>query len=480
MVEHRTVAPDVAGSIPVTHPICTAIPLEAAVTVRSVRATVHRTAAARIGAALVGAVFLATVLACAATEPGQPAPEPLTSAGTGGTNDPSVFVRPYVVLVSFDGFRADYLDRFDTPGFDRLAARGVRASGLVSVFPSLTFPAHYSIATGLHPEAHGVVANRFYDPVRDDEFDYREREDAQDGSWWAGEPIWVTAEKQGMVAAALFFPGTEADIGGVRPSHWRPYDGSVPNVERIKQVLAWLAMPAVERPHLITLYFSLVDSAGHRLGPAHADIGESVEAADRLLGQLMNGLDALPHAEQTGLVVVADHGMAAVDPERLTVLPEMADLSDARLVAAGPSMSVHVGNPDRAATLRDELNTRLVHARAYLREELPEHLHARGNPRIGDIVVLPNGMGFVGFSSFVERLRVTFRQGQHGWDPRLPAMHGIFLAAGPGIETGVTLPPVEAVDVYPLVAHLLGLTPADGVAGSLAPFRTALQAAPEP
>ena len=158
----------------------------------------------------------------------------------------------------------------------------------------------------------------------------------------------------------------------------------------------------------------------------------------------------------------------------------MADLSDARLVAAGPSMSVHVSNPDRAATLRDELNTRLVHARAYLRAELPEHLHARGNPRIGDIVVLPNGTGFVGFSSFVERLRVTFRQGQHGWDPRLPAMHGIFLAAGPGIETGVTLPPVEAVDVYPLVAHLLGLTPADGVAGSLAPFRTALQAAPEP
>ncbi len=449
-------------------------------TVHSVRATVHRTAPARVGAALVGAVFLATVLACAAAEPEQPAPGPLTSSGTGGTNDPAVLLRPHVVLVSFDGFRADYLDRFDTPSFDRLAARGVRASGLVSVFPSLTFPAHYSIATGLYPEAHGVVGNRFYDPVRDDEFDYREREEAQDGSWWGGEPIWVTAENQGMVAAAFFFPGTEANIGGVRPSHWRPYDGSVPNVERIEQVLAWLAMPAVERPHLITLYFSLVDSAGHRLGPAHADMGESVEAADRLLGQLMNGLDALPHAEQTGLVVVADHGMAAVDPERLTVLSEMADLSDARLVAAGPAMSVHVSNPDRAATLRDELNTRLVHARAYLRAELPEHLHARGNPRIGDIVVLPNGTGFVGFSSFVERLRVTFRQGQHGWDPRLPAMHGIFLAAGPGIETGVTLPPVEAVDVYPLVAHLLGLTPADGVAGSLAPFRTALQAAPEP
>ena len=430
-------------------------------------------------AATLGGVWFVVAAACAAAEPVQPASGASTPAGTGGTNDPSVHGRPHVVLVSFDGFRADYLDRFDTPSFDRLSARGVRAGGLVSVFPSLTFPGHYSIATGLHPEAHGIVGNRFYDPVRDDEFDYRDREDAQDGSWWGGEPIWVTAEKQGMVSAAFFFPGTEADIGGVHPSHWRPYDGSVPNVERIEQVLAWLEMPAVERPHFITLYFSLVDSAGHRLGPGHEDFGETVEAADRLLGQLMRGLDALPHAEQIALVVVSDHGMAAVDPEQLTVLPEMADLDDTRLAPAGPSMSVHVGDPGRAATLRDELNTRLIHARAYLREELPEHLHARGNPRMGDIVVIPNGMGFVGSSSFVERLRATFRQGQHGWDPRLPAMHGIFLAAGPGIAAGVTLPPVEAVDVYPLIAHLLGLTPAEGVAGSVEPFRPALQAATE-
>ena len=450
-------------------------------TADTVRANAGRPPAARVGAAVLGAVVvLATALACTVAEPGQLEPGPLTSAGTGGTNDSSVLSRPYVVLVSFDGFRADYLDRFATPSFDQLAARGVRAGSLVSVFPSLTFPGHYSIATGLYPEAHGVVGNRFYDPVRDDEFDYRDREDAQDGSWWGGEPIWVTAEKQGMVSAAFFFPGTEADIGGVHPSHWRPYDGSVPNVERIEQVLAWLEMPAVERPHFITLYFSLVDSAGHRLGPGHEDFGETVEAADHLLGQLMRGLDALPHAERIGLVVVSDHGMAAVDPDQLTVLPEMADLDDTRLVAAGPSMSVHVGDPERAAALRDELNTRLIHARAYLREELPEHLHARGSPRIGDIVVIPNGLGFVGFSSFVERLRVTFRQGQHGWDPRLPAMHGIFLAAGPGIAAGVTLPAVEAVDVYPLIAHLLGLTPADGVAGSAAPFRPALQDPPPP
>ena len=256
---------------------------------------------------------------------------PATSAagqttGTGGVNPASAQPRPHVVLVSFDGFHPSYLTRFDTPHFDRLAARGMRADGLVSVFPSLTFPGHYSIATGLHPEAHGMVGNRFFDPARGAEFSYRRRDDAQDGSWWGGEPIWVTAETQGMVSAAFFFPGTEADIGQIRPSHWRPYDGRVPNRERIEQVLAWLSLPPTERPHIVTLYFSLVDSAGHRLGPRHPDMRRSVERADGLLGQLVEGIDALPHADRVALVVVSDHGMAAPDPDRTTVLSEVVEL----------------------------------------------------------------------------------------------------------------------------------------------------------
>ena len=410
----------------------------------------------------------------AATESGPPAALVRTGAGTGGVNHPSVASRPYVVLVSFDGFRPDYLERFDTPAFERLAARGLQAAGLISVFPSLTFPGHYSIATGLHPQAHGIVANRFHDPVRGDEFDYREREDARDGSWWGGEPIWVTAETQGMVAAAFFFPGTEADIGGLHPSHWRPYDGSVPNAARVDQVLDWLALPEDARPHLVTLYFSLVDGAGHDLGPGAAEMRSSVETADRLLGRLLDGIDALPHAARVALVVVSDHGMAAPDPERLTVLPELADLSGVRLAPIGPGMSLHVGDAARSRALRDELNAKLTHARAYLREETPPHLHARGNPRFGDVLVLPKGLGFVGFRRMVDRVRLLLVRGMHGWDPHLPEMHGILLAAGPGIAAGATLPAVRAVDVYPLIARLLDLTPHPAVAGDLTALAPAL------
>ena len=455
LVERRTVAPEVAGSSPVTHP------------------TRFRSGIPRRGPWAVWLLLVAVALvACAGaqSERGRPASPAQPTAGTGGINHPAAASRPHVVLVSFDGFHPGYLDRFDTPHFDRLAARGMRAASLVSVFPSLTFPAHYSIATGLHPEAHGVVGNRFFDPARGAEFNYRRSADAQDARWWGGEPIWVTAETQGLVSAAFFFPGTEADIGGVRPSHWRPYDGRVPNRERIEQVLAWLALPAAERPHLVTLYFSLVDGAGHRLGPDDPDMRRSVESADGLLGALMEGIDALPHAERVALVVVSDHGMAAPDPDRTSVLPAVPELARVHIVATGPSLSLHVGDPERARALRDRLNDRLTHARAYLREELPDHLHASGNPRLGDLLVMPTGLGMV-------QLAPDNRPpaGMHGWDPTLPQMHGIFLAAGPGIAAGVTLPAVEAVDVYPLVAHLLGLTPPADIAGDLAAFAPALE-----
>ena len=457
LVERRTVAPEVAGSSPVTHPILS----RPGILQRGLRAGTRL---------LLIVVSLICCAAGASAERERPSSSAQQAPGTGGINHPAAEPRPHVLLVSFDGFHPGYLDRFDTPHFDRLAARGMRAAGLVSVFPSLTFPAHYSIATGLHPAAHGVVGNRFFDPARGAEFSYRRRDDAQDGTWWGGEPIWVTAEIQGMVSAAFFFPGTEADIGGVRPSHWRPYDGRVANRERIEQVLDWLALPPAERPHLITLYFSLVDSAGHRLGPDHRDMRQSVESADGLLGELAQGIDALPHAERVALVVVSDHGMAAPDPDRTTVLPPVAELAGVRMIEAGPSLSLHVGDPVRAHALRDRLNTRLVHARAYLREELPEHLHARSNPRLGDLLVMPTGLGMVQFGPDNRS-----PAGMHGWDPTLPEMHGIFLAAGPGIAAGVTLPAVEAVDVYPLVAHLLGLTPPPDIAGDLAAFASALE-----
>ena len=226
-----------------------------------------------------------------------------TPEGTGGVNAPETLDKPYVVLVSFDGFRHDYLSRYDTPSFDHVAETGAWADALIPVYPSLTFPSHYSIATGLYPEHHGIVGNRFFDPVRGEEYHYQNTARVQDGTWYGGEPIWVTAETQGMVAAAMLFVGTEAAVGGVRPTFWTPYDARGSRRERVDQVVAWLSLPAHARPHLITLYFSAVDGAGHDGGPASPAVEGAVRQVDGALGRLLDGIGMLPLGDQVSVVL---------------------------------------------------------------------------------------------------------------------------------------------------------------------------------
>ena len=326
------------------------------------------------------------------------APEPVrTPGGTSGVNALETLDKPYVVLVSFDGFRHDYLARYDTPGFDRVADTGGGADALIPVYPSLTFPSHYSIATGLYPEHHGIVGNRFFDPVRGEAYHYRNTATVQDGTWYGGEPIWVTAETQGMVAAAMLFVGTEAAVGGVRPTFWTPYDARGSHRERVDQVVAWLSLPAHTRPHLVTLYFSAVDGAGHAAGPASPAVAGAVRQVDHALGRLLDGLGMLPYGDQVSVVLVSDHGMGNVDPELVTDLGEIADLRDTRVVVTGPGANLFVGgDADRARTIRDDINDGLRGGRAYLRDEVPEALRYRADPRIGDIVVVAEPGAIIG------------------------------------------------------------------------------------
>ena len=410
-----------------------------------------------------------TTRPAAAIEPSRPR-SVRTPEGTGGINAPETLDKPYVVLVSFDGFRHDYQSRYDTPNFDRVATTGAIADALIPVYPSLTFPSHYSIATGLYPEHHGIVGNRFYDPVRSEEYALGNTAAVQDGTWYGGEPIWVTAETQGMVAAALFFVGTEAAVGGVRPTFWTAYNGRMSHRERVDRVLAWLGLPPEERPHLITLYFSAVDGAGHDAGPTSSAVAGAVRQVDDALGWLLDGIGRLPHGDHVSAVLVSDHGMAAVDPDLVTDLREVADLRDIRIVGTGPVANLFVrGDRDRARAVRDDINDGLRAGRAYLRAEVPEALHYRMDARVGDLVVVAEPGAMIGLG------RSSPPPGMHGWDPRHPDMHGIFLATGPEIVPGGRVGPVESVHVYPFLTRLLHLTPnpnIDGDASVLAPLLT--------
>jgi len=388
------------------------------------------------------------------------APPPLaetTLQGSGGINAGFQRDKPYLVLVSIDGFRWDYMSRYPTPNMDRIAAMGSKAERLLPVFPTLTFPNHYSVATGLYPQHHGLVANDFPDPARNTWYSLKNRETVEDRWFYGGEPIWVTAETQGMVTAAYFFVGTEAPVKGVSPTHWRSFNHEIPGEDRVDQVLSWLAMPEESRPHLYTLYFEDVDDYSHWYGPESAENIETIARVDAYLGRLIDGLQKLPYADQVNIILVSDHGQAAYldDPQPL-IVADHVDLADTVIIEGGSYLFVHFDQDDpvRAQAMVDVVNDRWEHGRAYTPSGMPPQWQVGDNPRFPDVVLIPE-TGFAVLSSSEKTDKLI--AGDHGWAPESPEMHGFFVASGPNIKAGVTLGAVRNIDVYPLMLSILEL-----------------------
>lgn len=389
-------------------------------------------------------------------------------------NSAAQHAKPYVVLVSLDGFRYDYLTKYSAPNIRALAARGASApDGMIPSYTSTTFPNHLALITGLYPEHHGIVANNFYDPARRERYTYADKAAVLDGTWYGGVPLWSLAEQNQMRAACFFWPGSEAEIAGKRPSYYLAFDPGVPNDQRIKQVLAWLRLPAAQRPHFITLWIGEVDSAGHEHGPDSQETGAAVRSVDTQVGKLVAGLDAL-HLP-VDLFVLADHGMETTSGGWIT-LDQFADLSQFK--SAGPLLYAP-GDAD-AAKAYQSLKGASDKFKVYRRADLPAALHYDSNPRAGDPVVVATG-------PYSIRARGPGPGepdkppsiGQHGYDPHLlPSMNALFVATGPDIRAGATVPPFENVNVYPLIAHILGL-PAGKMDGDLKVLEVVLKPLPK-
>jgi predicted AlkP superfamily pyrophosphatase or phosphodiesterase len=390
------------------------------------------------------------------------------SPGSGERNAPGTEHSPYLVLISIDGFSWDYLSIYPTPALDRIAAAGVRAESMRPVFPSLTFPNHYSIATGLYPSEHGIVHNHFPDEPRENWYHLWDRSSVEDGRWYGGEPIWVTAEKNGLVSAAYYFVGTEAAIQGVPPSHWHSFDASVPGSERVATVIDWLQWPEDRRPHVITLYFEHVDRAGHDFGRGSPQLARAVAEVDAHIGRLLDAIDELDLSDEVSVLVVSDHGQASyVNPEESFVLRDHIDPAGLEIVAGGAYAWIYQEQPDRerAVAVRDAINDSWTNGRAVLRDEAPAEWRVSDSPRYPDIFVVPElGHAVVADRESMDRLK----KGDHGWDPSNKAMHGIFLATGPALPKGETIGEVSVVEIYPLMLGLLQIDaplPATGRAG---------------
>lgn len=370
--------------------------------------------------------------------------------------------RQAVVLISIDALRWDFIDSVEAPNLDLLVREGVRATGLVPSFPTKTFPNHYSMVTGLFPGEHGIVANNMYDPVFEARFSLSNREEVSDGRWWGGEPVWVTAERQGLVTAALFWPGSEAEISGYRPTFWLPYDGAMPNQDRVQQVLDWLALPSESRPYFSTLYFSDVDDVAHRHDISEPQVKDAIRRVDRVLGLLLDGIKAEGWEEWVNLIVVSDHGMAEIDADRVIFLDDYLDLDSVRVSDLNPVAGIWPTDVGRDRVLE---SLRLMpHVSVYAKEEIPERFHYRRHRRVPPVIAVADEGWTISLRTRFDPTRV--RGMNHGFDNHLPSMAGTFIAWGPAFRDGLTVGPFQNVHIYELMCAVLGIEPAPN-SGSL-------------
>lgn len=370
---------------------------------------------------------------------------------------------PPLLLISLDGVRHDYLEKADLPALSRLVTGGLRADSLQQIFPTKTFTTHYSMATGLYADGTGVVANNMWDPNRRSNFSLGNREAIGDGYWYGGEPIWNTLEKAGKKSATYFWPGSEAEIDGIRPSIWMPFDGDTPHDTRIKQVLAWLDQPGDERPDFLTLYFSLIDSAGHDYGPDHPEVIAALKEVDRALGLLIVGLEERGLFNKMHILVTSDHGMEAINAQRYILLDELIDLNKIMVSDWGPAAQIWVTDDGLSAdAIFAALNNAHPNLRVWKKADIPPRYHFSKHKRVPDLVAESDLGWMVSSTSVYNRQAERGRpNGMHGWDPAWHSMHGIFIAHGPAFAAGGNIPAVRGIDLYSLIAELLHIKPAD-------------------
>ncbi len=376
---------------------------------------------------------------------------------------PSRGTHPPLLLISIDAYRADYFQRGYSPTLAMLARSGVHAKAMEPSFPSLTFPNHYTLVTGLYPDHHGIVNNTMYDPKLG-KFSLGIRSAVQDGRWWAeGEPIWVTADRDGMKTATMFWPGSGAKIHGYRPSYWRPFDDSVTASQRVDQILQWLDLPPAQRPQFLTLYFDAVDHAGHHYGPDTPQVDAAIKHVDDAIAQLIAGLKARHLFHHMNIIVVSDHGMASSPKGQYIRMDTIINLAHVRVVSMG-ELAGFDPKPGYAKAVAAKLVAPHPHMTCWRKADIPARFHYGTNPRVPALDCLADVGWQITSSNYLAHLRHPMSLGSHGYDNASPLMRALFIAHGPAFRKGVVVPEFPNVDVYPLMTHLLGIKaqPNDG------------------
>lgn len=381
----------------------------------------------------------------------------------GRSNSKQQQQKPYVILISADGFRYDLADKFNARHLKQLRSNGVAAKAMIPSYPSLTFPNHYTIATGLYPAHHGLVDNTFYDKKRNETYRLGNRKAVEDSSWYGGTPLWVLAEKQQMVTASFYWVGSESAIQGVRPTYYYRYNDSIDMDTRIQVVKNWLTLPGDKRPHLITFYMPQVDHEEHMYGPDSKQAEEAVHFVDESIAKMVRMTDSLKLP--VNYIFLSDHGMIQVDTVNTLPLPSAIDTAKFRIPDGDVLVHLYANNPNDIQPTYNAVKQQAVDFDVYLATEIPARWHYSTSDdrynRIGDMILVPKPP-----KSFSIRRRRTI-PGKHGFDNAIPEMHATFYAWGPAFKQRLQIDAFENVHVYPLVAKILGLPVTEKIDGSL-------------
>jgi predicted AlkP superfamily pyrophosphatase or phosphodiesterase len=365
-----------------------------------------------------------------------------------------------LLLISIDAFRADYIDRGLTPNLQAMAASGVHADSMQPSFPSLTFPNHYAIVTGLVPDHNGIVDNTMVDSELG-RFTHDDKKAESNGLWWdEATPLWVTADEAGLRTATMFWPGSDADIQGKRPDFWKSYDPKITPDQRVNQVLAWLDLPMDQRPSFITLYFEAVDKAGHNYGPDSSQVNQALHDTDAAIGRLVDGLHQRGLYDKINIIVLADHGMASVPADHTILIDKLINLKDVQVVTLGEVAGFNPKRKHDFNAIEEQMEQPQQHMQCWDKTRIPKRLNYGANARVPQLVCLADVGWRVTTSENLAKNKEPLKLGEHGYDNADPRMQALFIAHGPAFQSGIRYHSFPNVDVYSLMAHVLNLTPA--------------------
>lgn len=365
--------------------------------------------------------------------------------------------KPIVLMISIDGFRSDYLEKYKPPVLSRMAKSGVLAESMIPGFPTLTFPNHISLVTGNYPGTHGIVSNKFFNKQTQlfyDPFDSTVGV-PNPTSWYLTPTLWTVAEQKELLTGIHFWVGAEDKIKGVDPTYFRGYKKDVPNSKRVDEVISWMNFNPKQRPHLIGLYFEAVDTAGHKFGPNSEEVRKAIMEIDSEIGRLREFITS--SKLDVNVIVVSDHGMSTIDKSKPIDLSQIADISKFKVGDRGPVVNLYSQDPDLVN--KTYLNLKASEGdmfKVYLREDVPQRLHYAHNNVVGDIVVIAE-MPYYIYPKLLDGGKLTSSMATHGWDPINPEMHAFFVAEGPQFRQGLVISSFENIHIFPLVAQILDL-----------------------